>query len=165
MIVRRLPFLVLSIAVVLICFYLLAVKKRVLNDLNMRSTQVDNTSSVLQTISLGEEQAHVNTRHDTFPPRYSDVDHPPPYSLVREPSLRCPHIPAQTASRKIGYHRIFKYKFISLFFIFMQFDPKLTGVWPGGPPPVDELYAITLPLEPHHWMDPAPPSSPSTPNH
>lgn len=94
--VPRLPVLVLSIAVVLICFYIQAKKKRASNDLTMPTTQVDNTSSMLYTISLGEEQAHVNILYDRFPPRYSDVDHPPPYSLVREPSLQCLHHCAQS---------------------------------------------------------------------
>ncbi|XP_054605085.1 uncharacterized protein [Nothobranchius furzeri] len=39
---------------------------------------------------------------------------------------------------------------------YAMFDPKLTNVWPGGPPPPYEMYPITLPLAPH-WMTPAEP--------
>lgn len=70
--------LVVCIAVVLLCFYLLAKKKRAMYDVTTPMTQDENTPSAVQTISL-EEEPH----YDRFPPRYSDVDHPPPYSLVR----------------------------------------------------------------------------------
>ncbi|KAK2820758.1 hypothetical protein Q5P01_023717 [Channa striata] len=121
------PVLVLSIVVVLLCFYLQAKHKRSSYDITSQATQVDNPSSVVHTISLEEDLADVNIR-DILPPRYSTVDHPPPYSL---------------------------------------FDPKLTNVWPGGPPPAYELYPITLPLAPHHWMfstGPLPVTSPSAPS-
>ncbi|KAM7370989.1 hypothetical protein PAMP_010495 [Pampus punctatissimus] len=43
------------------------------------------------------------------------------------------------------------------------FDPKLTSIWPGGPPPAYEMYPITLPLAPHHWpLHPAPSTSTTT---
>lgn len=74
----------MAIAVVLLCFYLRFKIKRAPCDV---ATPTDgNTSAVLRTISLHEDQAE--DRHDRFPPRYSAVDHPPPYSLVSEPSQR-----------------------------------------------------------------------------
>lgn len=44
----------------------------------------DDTNSS-SPISLSEDQAEVDTRYD--PPRYSTVDFPPPYSLVRDQIL------------------------------------------------------------------------------
>lgn len=74
----------LAIAMVLLCFYLRKIK-RAPRDVTTPTTQDGNTSAVLHTISLPEDQAE--DRHDDrFPPRYSTVDHPPPYSLVSEPS-------------------------------------------------------------------------------
>ncbi|KAG7226375.1 hypothetical protein INR49_013786, partial [Caranx melampygus] len=75
------PVLVVCIAVVLLCFYLQAKKKRATYDVTIPMTQDDNTPSVVHTISLEEEQ-----HYDRFPPRYSDVDHPPPYALF-DPKL------------------------------------------------------------------------------
>lgn len=45
---------------------------------------------------------------------------------------------------------------------FFQFDPILTSVWPGGPPPPYEMYPIMLPLAPHRWLTPTEPQHPST---
>lgn len=81
--VPRLPVVVLLIAAVFICFYIQANKKRASHDTATPRTQAA-TSSVVQTIPLGEGQADINIHCDRSPPRYSEVDHPPPYSLVRE---------------------------------------------------------------------------------
>ncbi|KAF1374056.1 hypothetical protein PFLUV_G00245300 [Perca fluviatilis] len=79
------PALMLSIAVVLLCFYLHTKKKRAAYDVTIPTPQDDNTSSVY-TISLSEDQAEEDRCYDRFPPRYSTVDHPPPYSLF-DPKL------------------------------------------------------------------------------
>ncbi|KAK5850643.1 hypothetical protein PBY51_001504 [Eleginops maclovinus] len=105
------PGLVVSIAVVLLCFYMHGKKKRAAYDVTVPTSQEDNR---LYTIPLSEEQAEEETHYDRFPPRYSTVDLPPPYSL---------------------------------------FDPKVASIWSDDPPPVYEMYPITL--SPHHWMTPA----------
>ncbi|XP_077359124.1 uncharacterized protein LOC144005087 [Festucalex cinctus] len=119
------PCLVVSIAVVLLCFYLHAKKKRAAYDVTMATVQEDGSSSI-QTISRVEGQEVAERHCDRLPPRYSTTDLPPPYSL---------------------------------------FDPKLTGIWPGGPPPTYEMYPITLPLAPHLWRTTSRPPSPSTSPH
>lgn len=82
----RFPVLVVAIAVVLLCFFLHAKRKRAAHDVTTPTTQDGNASSVLHTISLPEDQADEDRRYDRAPPRYSTMDPPPPYSLVREPS-------------------------------------------------------------------------------
>lgn len=78
----------MSIAVVLLCFYMHAKKKRATYDITTPTLQDDNTSSEINTISLPDYQAEEDTHYDWFPPRYSTVDPPPPYSLVRKSSLQ-----------------------------------------------------------------------------
>ncbi|KAK1881856.1 Pentatricopeptide repeat-containing protein [Dissostichus eleginoides] len=72
------PGLVGSIAVVLLCFYMQAKKKRAAYDVTVPTPHDDNR---LFTISLSEDQAEEETQYDRFPPRYSTMDLPPPYSL------------------------------------------------------------------------------------
>lgn len=74
----------MSIAVVLLCFYLQAKKKRAAYDITTTATQGDNAASAHNAVSLEEDAVEVNRHHDRLPPRYSTVEHPPPYSLVRE---------------------------------------------------------------------------------
>ncbi|GLD57545.1 abl interactor 1-like protein [Lates japonicus] len=74
-------------AVVLFCFYLHAKKRRAAYDVAIPVTQDNSTSSGLHTISVEEDQIEVNRHFDRFPPRYSTVDHPPPYSLVPDKCL------------------------------------------------------------------------------
>lgn len=81
----RSPVLAMAIAVVLFCFYLYFKRKRTSNNVSIPTTQDDNTSLEFHTASPPGGQAEEHQRCDRFPPRYSTVDHPPPYSLVREP--------------------------------------------------------------------------------
>lgn len=81
----RSPVLAMAIAVVLFCFYLYFKRKRTSNNVSIPTTQDDNTSLGFHTASPPGGQAEEHQRCDRFPPRYSTVDHPPPYSLVREP--------------------------------------------------------------------------------
>lgn len=46
----------------------------------------------------------------------------------------------------------------------LQFDPRLTAMGPGGPPPAYAMYPIILPLAPHHWGAPAEALLPSPPS-
>ncbi|XP_077959930.1 uncharacterized protein LOC144408033 [Gasterosteus aculeatus] len=104
------PALVVSIAAVLLCFYVRARRKR--TAVATAPPPGAGSPPGLSTVSRPDGQTDEERHYDRFPPRYSTVDPPPPYSL---------------------------------------FDPKLTGVWPGGSPPAYEMYPITLPLAPHHW--------------
>ncbi|KAL3051254.1 hypothetical protein OYC64_001510 [Pagothenia borchgrevinki] len=72
------PGLVGAIAVVLLCFYMQAKNKRAAYGVTVPTPHDDNR---LSTISLSEDQAEEETQYDRFPPRYSTVDLPPPYSL------------------------------------------------------------------------------------
>lgn len=81
----RSPVLAMAIAVVLFCFYLYVKRKRTSNNVSIPTTQDGNTSLEFHTASPPGGQAEEHQRRDRFPPRYSTVDHPPPYSLVREP--------------------------------------------------------------------------------
>ncbi|CAK6964095.1 hypothetical protein PFLUV_G00245300 [Scomber scombrus] len=114
------PALVVSICLVLLCFYMHAKKKRRAYEVSLPTP--DDRAVSIHTISLSDDQEEVERRYDRFPPRYSTVDPPPPYSL---------------------------------------FDPKLTSVWPGGAPPAYEMYPITLPLAPHHWVTSTEPQHPT----
>ncbi|KAG7507730.1 hypothetical protein JOB18_042925 [Solea senegalensis] len=81
------PALVLSIAVVLLCFYMHAKKRRAAYDVSRPTAGDDNTGAEHSAAMSGEDtDADVNRCYDTFPPRYSTVDHPPPYSLF-DPKL------------------------------------------------------------------------------
>ncbi|XP_028332940.1 uncharacterized protein LOC114481994 [Gouania willdenowi] len=78
------PILAVSIAAVLLCFYLHTKKKRSSYDVSTPSQE--DTPSVLRTVSLSEDQAAVDRCYDGVPPRYSTVEAPPPYSLF-DPKL------------------------------------------------------------------------------
>ncbi|KAK9530981.1 hypothetical protein VZT92_012451 [Zoarces viviparus] len=80
------PALIVSLAVVLLCFYRHAKKKRAAYDVTIPTPHGDNSSSVLYTVSYPEDRAEEDRHHDRLPPRYSTVDHPPPYSLF-DPKL------------------------------------------------------------------------------
>ncbi|XP_078147023.1 uncharacterized protein LOC144542987 [Centroberyx gerrardi] len=78
------PALVVSIAVVLLCFYLHVKRKRALQDITV-PTQHDRSSSI-QVIPLSGRQEEVDRHTNRLPPPYSTVDLPPPYSLF-DPKL------------------------------------------------------------------------------
>ena len=80
----RFPVLALAIAVVLLCFYLRFKRKRLTYGVATPTAQDGDTSLVLRTIAYPEVQAEEDRYGEVFPPQYSDVDHPPPYSLVSE---------------------------------------------------------------------------------
>lgn len=71
----------LAIAVIFLCLYR-HIKKRAELDATIPTTQDGNISSVFQMMSLPEYQAEEDIHYDMFPPPYSAVDQPPPYSLV-----------------------------------------------------------------------------------
>ncbi|XP_077406028.1 uncharacterized protein LOC144037972 [Vanacampus margaritifer] len=79
------PSLVVSIAVVLLCFYLQAKKKRAAYDVTVATVQEDSGVSI-QAISLGGGREVAERHYDTLPPRCSTNDLPPPYSLF-DPKL------------------------------------------------------------------------------
>ncbi|KAM7381880.1 hypothetical protein PAMA_012639 [Pampus argenteus] len=81
------PVLVVSIAVVLLCFYLHAKKKRAAYDITLPTMQDDTSTVPIQTISSEHPSEH-QEEVERFPPRYSTDDLPPPYALVREPRLQ-----------------------------------------------------------------------------
>lgn len=85
------PVIVLAVAGILFCFYIHAKKKRA--EFNVAILMQDDINSS-SPISLSEDQAEVDTRYDSDPPRYSTVDFPPPYSLF-DPRLTgvCPSSP------------------------------------------------------------------------
>lgn len=73
------PVLIVSIAVILLCFYFFAKKKRGSYDVPVPPVQDER-----RTVPLPEDGADVF--NDSPPPRYSSVDPPPPYSLF-DPKL------------------------------------------------------------------------------
>lgn len=77
--------MVMAIAVVLFCFYLYVKRKRASSNVSIPTIQDGNTSSDFHTVSPSGSRADEHQLCDRFPPRYSTVDHPPPYSLVCEP--------------------------------------------------------------------------------
>lgn len=80
----------IALALVLLCFYVDLKAKILTYDVTTPTTQ-GGSSAEPYSIPLPEEEAEEVTHYDRFPPRYSTVDHPPPYSLVREsvcPSLK-----------------------------------------------------------------------------
>lgn len=78
------PALVVCLAVILVCLYQYARKKRAAYDLAIARQQDENTSIAVFTISLSEDQAEMD-RHD-IPPPYSPLGDPPPYALF-DPKL------------------------------------------------------------------------------
>ncbi|KAI9518589.1 hypothetical protein NQZ68_035959 [Dissostichus eleginoides] len=62
-----------------------AKKKRAAYNVTVPTPHDDNR---LFTISLSEDQAEEETQYDRFPPRYSTMDLPPPYSLVRNTVIK-----------------------------------------------------------------------------
>ncbi|KAL6095236.1 uncharacterized protein ACO6RY_16479 [Pungitius sinensis] len=104
------PVLVVSIGVVLFCFYVRT--RRKLAAAAMATARGDDSPPGPWTVSSADGRTDEERHYDRFPPRYSTLDPPPPYSL---------------------------------------FDPRLTGLWPGGSPPAYEMYPITLPLAPRRW--------------
>ncbi|TNN74653.1 Abl interactor 1 [Liparis tanakae] len=82
----RFPALVVSIAVVLLCFYRHAKKKRAAYDVTVPTPRDADSSSVLRTVSRPEHPAEEPRSYDRLPPRYSTVDFPPPYYLF-DPSV------------------------------------------------------------------------------
>lgn len=80
--VVRFPVLVMVIGLVFLCTYL-NLKKRRASHATTSPAQDGNTSTGLHPIPLPEDQAEEDRHYDRVPPRYSTVDHPPPYSLVR----------------------------------------------------------------------------------
>ncbi|KAM4624021.1 uncharacterized protein ACJ7VT_004976 [Polymixia lowei] len=73
------PVLVVSVAMVLFCFYLRAKKKREAYDVTA-PTRRERPSSISVIPLSGRREEDVR-RTDSNPPRYSTVDPPPPYSL------------------------------------------------------------------------------------
>ncbi|CAB1457676.1 unnamed protein product [Pleuronectes platessa] len=72
------PVLVVSIAVVLLCFYVHAKNKRAVYDVTTPTTQDNNPAAVNNIVSSEDEE---DRHYDRLPPPYSSLDHPPPYSL------------------------------------------------------------------------------------
>lgn len=77
--------LVMAIAMVLFCFYLYVKRKRSSINVSIPTIQDGNSSLGFQTVSSPGCHTEEHQDCDRFPPRYSTVDHPPPYSLVCEP--------------------------------------------------------------------------------
>lgn len=74
--------MVVAIAVVFICFYLLFKNSIVSHDATA-PPEPGNAPSALQTSSMPGDQAD----GDRPPPQHGTVDQPPPYSLVREAAV------------------------------------------------------------------------------
>lgn len=86
--------LVMAVAVVLFCVYLLVKRKRSSLNASIPTIQDGNTSLGIRTVSSRGGHAEEHQGCDGFPPRYSTVDHPPPpYSLVCRPCalIKLPH--------------------------------------------------------------------------
>ncbi|XP_077482892.1 uncharacterized protein LOC144093347 [Stigmatopora argus] len=79
------PSLVVSIAVVLLCFYLHAKKKRAAYEVSAASVP-EESAIAIQIIARAQTQAAGEQHYDRRPPRYSTMDFPPPYSLF-DPKL------------------------------------------------------------------------------
>lgn len=86
--VLRFPASVVSIVVVLFCFYIHAKKKRETYDVTTPTAEGDNT--IPQHLTVSVEVDEENRCYDIRPPRYSSVDSPPPYTLVSGVTLATP---------------------------------------------------------------------------